>query len=119
MRRVALLPHVFVAGHRQAPPPTAYVTGRALRAAIAANAALMTFAGDDDATRALGGHDPFAAPAHAPDAAAAAAPPDAAPAHAAPAHAAPAHAADAAPADAAPAQPPNSAPDRAGRDRAA
>jgi hypothetical protein len=69
MRRVALLPHVFLAGRRPAPPPAAYITGRALRAAIAANAALMTFAGDDDATRAPGGHDPFVAPAHAPDAA--------------------------------------------------
>jgi hypothetical protein len=86
--RLALLPHVFVAGHRSLRPPAAYISGRALRAAIAANAALMTFAGDGEATRAPGGHDPFAAPAHAPAAA------DALPAAAAPAHApdaAPAH----------------------------
>jgi hypothetical protein len=50
--RIALLPHVFVSGHRQASPRPAYITARELRAAIAANAALMTFAGDDDATRA-------------------------------------------------------------------
>jgi hypothetical protein len=61
--RLAVLPHVFVSGHRPPAPPTAYVTARDLRAAIAANAALMTFAGDDDAMRAPGGHDPFAAPA--------------------------------------------------------
>jgi hypothetical protein len=72
MRRLALLPHVFVSGHRQAPPPAAHFTARDLRAAIAANAALMTFAGDDDATRAPGGHDPFAAPASAAPAAPAA-----------------------------------------------
>ena len=83
--RLALLPHVFVSGHRPAPPRPAYITARDLRAAIAANAALMTFAGDDDATRAPGGHDPFVAPAHAPDAgahaphAAPATPPSAAP----------------------------------------
>jgi hypothetical protein len=89
MRRLALLPHVFLAGRRPAPPPTAYITGRALRAAIAANAALMTFAGDDGATRAGAADDtPFAAPAHAPGGAAARTR-DTAPAHTrgtAPAH---------------------------------
>jgi len=64
--RLALLPHVFVAGGHPAARPTAYVGGRILRAAIAANAALMTFAGDEEATRAPGGHDPFAAAAAAP-----------------------------------------------------
>ena len=52
MTRLRLLPHVFVAGHRPPPRPIAYISGRALRAAIAANAALMTFAGDEAATRA-------------------------------------------------------------------
>jgi hypothetical protein len=99
MTRVRLLPHVFVAGHRRLPPPAAYISGRALRAAIAANAALMTFAGDDDATRAPGGHDPFATPAHAPGTAGAAAP-----------NATPVHA---------PANPPDSAPATPGRDIAA
>jgi hypothetical protein len=115
MRRLALLPHVFVAGHRQAPPPTAYITGRALRAAIAANAAVMTFAGDDEAMRAPGGHDPFAAPANAPSdhAAPANAPSD----HAAPANAPSDHAAPVAARDHA--EPPTSAPANPGRDRAA
>ena len=65
--RLALLPHVFVAGHRQVPPRPAYISARDLRAAIAANAALMTFAGDDDATRAPSGHDAFATSAVPPD----------------------------------------------------
>ena len=69
MTRLRLLPHVFVAGHRPPRPVTTYVSGRALRAAIAANAAVMTFAGDDGATRAAGGHDPFTTPASAPNAA--------------------------------------------------
>jgi hypothetical protein len=83
MTRVALLPHVFVAGHRSPPPFAAYVSGRTLRAAVVANAALITFAGDDGATRAPGGHDPSAT-AHAPDSAAAvrAHSPHSAPAHA-------------------------------------
>ena len=41
------------------------ITARDLRAAAAANAALMTFAGADEATRAPAGDDPFAAPAAA------------------------------------------------------
>jgi len=80
MSRLRLLPHVFVAGHRPPRPATTYVSGRALRAVIAANAALMTFAGDEDAIRAPGGHDPFTTPASAPNAA------PAAPDHAAPAN---------------------------------
>ena len=47
MRRLALLPHVFVSGHRPVPARPAYITARDLRAAIAANAALMTFAGTE------------------------------------------------------------------------
>ena len=80
MSRLRLLPHVFVAGHRPPRPATTYASGRKLRAAIAANAALMTFAGDDAATRAPGGHDPFTTVASAPNAA------PAAPDHAAPAN---------------------------------
>jgi hypothetical protein len=63
LARLSLLPHVFVAGGHPSARPTAYISARALRAAIAANAALMTFAGDDEAMRAPGGHDPFATPA--------------------------------------------------------
>ncbi len=63
--RIALLPHVFVSGRRPAPPRPAYITARDLRAAIAANAALMTFAGDGDATRAAAGPTAFTAPAGA------------------------------------------------------
>jgi hypothetical protein len=47
MRRLALLPHVFVSGARLLPPRPAYITARDLRVAIAANAALMTFAGTE------------------------------------------------------------------------
>jgi hypothetical protein len=91
MTRLALLPHVFLSGHRPPAPPTAYVTARALRAAIAANAALGAFAGDDDATRTPAGAAGFSAPASssaAPSAAgghaAPAGPPASAPDHAAP-----------------------------------
>ncbi len=60
----ALLPRVFVAGSRRDSAPTpVLITARDLRAAVAANAALITFAGADEATRALAGDDPFAAPA--------------------------------------------------------
>ncbi len=62
----ALLPHVFVAGSRRDPaPPPVFITARDLRAAVAANAALMTFASSDEPARAHAGHDPFAAPAAA------------------------------------------------------
>jgi hypothetical protein len=61
--RIALLPHVFVAGHRSPPPHPPLITARDLRTAIAANAALMTFAGDDDATRAPAQATSFSAPA--------------------------------------------------------
>jgi hypothetical protein len=74
--RIALLPHVFVSGSRPAPPRAAYITPRDLRAAIAANAALMRFAAIEppatappDAEFALGA----IAPAHPPAATRAAA----------------------------------------------
>ena len=79
MRRFALLPHVFVAGRRPPSPPTAYVSRRTLRAAIAANAALMPFAGDDEATRAPAEAAGFTAPPEASGVAAAPPAPDAAP----------------------------------------
>jgi hypothetical protein len=47
--RFALLPHVFLSSHRPAPPRPAYFTARDLRAAIAANAALIAFAGAEEA----------------------------------------------------------------------
>jgi hypothetical protein len=90
--RIALLPHVFVSGRRPAPPRAAYITPRDLRAAIAANAALMRFAAIEPP---------------------ATAPPDAEFALGTPPGHAPASAGDAAtPPNAAPAQPPNVAPRR-------
>jgi hypothetical protein len=69
MRRLALLPHVFVSGHRLVPPRRVYITARDLRAAIAANAALMTFAGTETAAAPSAGAEFALGPAAPPNAA--------------------------------------------------